>query len=247
VPPKFRLFAGPNGSGKTFLFEHLKRNGTIHTELYINADRVLRDLNKRGNFNFNAYRIKSSEAEFIKSVADSTLLPRVNDPFLLEKIHIKGGVLTLDIDRKELNAYHASFIATYLATRLFETNQSFCFETVMSHADKLQLFGLAKKNKYKSYLYFVFTENPELNIARVKLRAAGGLHDVDPQVVKDRYDRTFTLLPEALELADEAFIIDNSDVPTSLIEKRNHNVNIAPGQTLNTRQTMLLKAIIPNG
>jgi len=246
VPPKFRLFAGPNGSGKTFLFEHLKRNGTIHTELYINADRVLRDLNKRGNFNFNAYRIKSSETEFIMSVAESTLFPRLNDPLLLDKIHVKGGVLRFDIDREELNAYHASFIATYLAIKLFETNQSFCFETVMSHTDKLKLFGLAKKHKYKSYLYFVFTENPELNIARVKLRAAGGLHDVDPWIVKSRYDRTFALLPEALELADEAYIIDNSDSPTSLIEKHNHNVSLVPGQTLNKRQAALLKAVITN-
>ena len=123
-----------------------------------------------------------------------------------------------------VNAYHASFISSYLANKLFETGQSFCFETVMSHESKLDLFHLAKSFKYKTYLYFVFTDNPELNIARVKLRAAAGLHDVDANKVKERYERTFELLPEALKTADEAYIIDNSFEPTVIIEKHGKTV-----------------------
>ncbi len=73
---------------------------------------------------------------------------------------------------------------------------------------------------YKTYLYFVFTDNVELNIARVKLRVQQGQHDVDESLIKSRYPRTFKLLPKALALADEAFVIDNSDQPEIIAEKQ---------------------------
>jgi predicted ABC-type ATPase len=44
--PRFRLFAGPNGSGKTFFFNHLRSNGVIHTEIYVSADRIEADKKK---------------------------------------------------------------------------------------------------------------------------------------------------------------------------------------------------------
>jgi predicted ABC-type ATPase len=89
----------------------------------------------------------------------------------------------------------------------------------MSHISKVQLLAQAKKVGYKTYLYFVFTDNVELNIARVKLRVRQGQHDVDPSLIKSRYPRTFELLPKALALADEAFVIDNSDEPEIIAEK----------------------------
>jgi predicted ABC-type ATPase len=59
--PRFRLFAGPNGSGKTFFFNHLKRSGYINTEIYVSADKIEAVLRERHAFNFNAYRVKVSE------------------------------------------------------------------------------------------------------------------------------------------------------------------------------------------
>ncbi|HEY5327702.1 MAG TPA: hypothetical protein VIJ27_11935 [Mucilaginibacter sp.] len=218
--PKFRLFGGPNGSGKTFLFEQLRKAGTIHTEIYVNADRILRDLEKRGNFNFNAYRVQSSETEFKNSIITSGLYNKISESDFLTTLSIKKGVLRVQGPKADLNAYHASFIASYLAAKLFETGQSFCFETVMSHESKIAYLDLAGQFKYKSYLYFVYTDNPELNVARVKLRAAGGLHDVESGKVRDRYTRTFQLLPIAIEKADEGYIIDNSEKPTVVIEKK---------------------------
>ena len=38
--PRFRLFAGPNGSGKTYVFKQFRKAGIIHTEIYVNADRI---------------------------------------------------------------------------------------------------------------------------------------------------------------------------------------------------------------
>jgi predicted ABC-type ATPase len=242
VPPKFRLFGGPNGSGKTFLFEQLKRSGTIHTEIYVNADRILNDLNKRGNFNFNAYRIKSSEVEFKKHVFDSGLYDKAKASDIINKISLKKGVLEFDIDKPGINAYHASFIASYLAEKLFETGQSFCFETVMSHISKVAFMDMAKAHKYKSYLYFVYTDDPELNVARVKLRAAGGAHDVGSNKIRERYKRTFELLPLVLEKADEAYVINNSEKPNILITKKNGVFTRSSTDPVIT----LLEAIIKN-
>jgi predicted ABC-type ATPase len=65
-----------------------------------------------------------------------------------------------------------------------------------------------------------------LNIARVKLRVRQGQHDVDESLIKSRYPRTFKLLPKALALADEAFVIDNSDQPEIIAEKHNTKLTV---------------------
>ena len=96
----------------------------------------------------------------------------------------------------------------------------------MSHISKVQLLAEAKQAGYKTYLYFVFTDNVELNIARVKLRTKLGQHDVDPSLIKSRYPRTFRLLPKALSLAEEAFVIDNSNEPEIVAEKHKAKLTV---------------------
>jgi predicted ABC-type ATPase len=168
MPPKFRLFAGPNGSGKTSLFDNLRKNGFIHTELYVNADRYERELKENSRFNFNAYRVKVSQEDFLEHIKASTLFQeKIKDGNFITQIKIQSGVLIFDIPRNKINSYHASFIASYLVEKLLETEQSFCFETVMSHKSKVELLKIAKSKGYKTYLYFVYTDSPELNITRV--------------------------------------------------------------------------------
>ena len=45
------------------------------------------------------------------------------------------------------------------------------YETVMSHESKVKIMELARESGYKIYLYFVFVDDPQTNVARVKLRA----------------------------------------------------------------------------
>lgn len=113
--PRFRLFAGPNGSGKTFFFKHLKANGVIKTEIYVSADKIEADLKKKSEFNFNAYRVKVSDKEFKQHILNDGLYEsKINDSSFLKAIKIVSGVLTIKPTRKKINSYHASFIATYL-------------------------------------------------------------------------------------------------------------------------------------
>jgi len=62
--PKFRLFAGPNASGKTHVFKKFKKEKYIHTEIYVNADRFEEQLKQDHTFSFNAYRVKVDDAQF---------------------------------------------------------------------------------------------------------------------------------------------------------------------------------------
>ena len=85
----------------------------------------------------------------------------------------------------------------------------FSFETVMSHASKIEFMEKAATAGYKLVFYFVATQSPELNILRVGNRVALGGHDVPADRIVARYHRTLALLPSALKIADEAALFDN--------------------------------------
>lgn len=220
---RFRMFAGPNGSGKTHLFNFLKSASIIHTEVYVNADEIEKKLAQSLKFHFNAYRIKVSETEFKEHITQSGILEKIDDKSFLDKIEIKGGILVLKIKKRELNSYIASFIASYLAQKLIHTKQSFCFESVLSHPSKLKLIELANKQGYKTYLYFVFTDNWKLNVERVKLRVKAGGHNVSATKIGERFFRSLRIFPEAAKIASCSYLIDNSINFELLTELKNGN------------------------
>jgi predicted ABC-type ATPase len=165
---RFRLFAGPNGSGKSTLYEQLRRDGIIHTEIYISADRIEKDLKNKKTFNFNAYRIKVNESEFKRIAMNSGLAKDPKREELLSALHLEKGVLQIK-DRKYINSYLAAGIAIYLANKLLQSDQSFCFETVLSHPSKIDILRKAAGSGFKTYTYFVFTDDPEKNKDRIYL------------------------------------------------------------------------------
>jgi predicted ABC-type ATPase len=88
--------------------------------------------------------------------------------------------------------------------------EDFAFVTVSSHPSKLDLIARAKAAGFIVKLYFVSTENPMLNVARVRQRVAEGGHSVPEDKVITRYRRTMSHLPAACLLVDEAVLFDNS-------------------------------------
>ena len=216
--PKFRLFGGPNGSGKTHVFNRFKKLGIIHTEIYVNADRIEAQIKDTYRFSFNAYRVKVSDREFKQHILQSGLYSKMADKNFIEKFFIRSGVLKIT-NNITINSYHASFIAAYLAEKLLQTGQSFAFETVMSHKSKIELLYKAKEAGYKTYLYFVFTNSIEMNITRIQLRVLRGEHNVKEETIRSRAARTFGLLPQAFVLAESAYIIDNSNEAKVILSK----------------------------
>lgn len=90
---------------------------------------------------------------------------------------------------------------------------SFSFETVMSHAGKLEFARKAKKQGYRIYLYFVSTEHPRININRVQIRVSSNGHHVEPKKIIDRYYRSMGNLHDAIKISDRAYMFDNTNHP----------------------------------
>jgi len=174
----------------------------------VSADRIEAELRKKNAFVFNAYRVSTSEDDFFKYIKSHGMWNTVSAKEPNEWFSLKSGVVK--VKKTAISSYSASFIAGYLVDKLMNSRQSFCFETVMSHESKLDLFEKAKACGYKTYLYFIFTRSIELNIARIKLRVEAGGHDVADDKVRERFSRSIGLLLSALGKSDVSYIIDNT-------------------------------------
>jgi predicted ABC-type ATPase len=73
------LFAGPNASGKTYVFKKIRKSNLIPKEIYVNADKIEAELMKKKKFYFNSYRVRTDEEEFRSHILRSGLFR--------EKIH----------------------------------------------------------------------------------------------------------------------------------------------------------------
>jgi predicted ABC-type ATPase len=60
---------------------------------------------------------------------------------------------------------------------------------------------------------FVLTVDAELNVFRVRSRVIGGGHDVPAEKIRDRYRKSLDNLPKLIEISDECYVIDNTEVP----------------------------------
>jgi hypothetical protein len=79
----------------------------------------------------------------------------------------------------------------------------------------------AKGKGFQVELVFVTTRDADINIARVSNRVTLGGHQVEPDKVRERYERAMQLLPSAVELADTADAFDNSGTePVHVAMKR---------------------------
>jgi predicted ABC-type ATPase len=141
----------------------------------------------------------------------------------LEEVQLISGILSFKGKAKAINSYMASFIATFLCEKLIISGQSFCFETVLSHPSKIELLRFAKSYGYKTYLYFIFTENWQLNVERVKLRVLEGGHDVSHKKIESRYYKSLRNFSTAAQGADSTILIDNSKAFTRIAELKNGN------------------------
>jgi len=117
---------------------------------------------------------------------------------------------------KEISDYRernikAAEIAEQRRQQAMQEGRSFAFETVMSTPEKVAILTQAKARGYAVSLVFVTTSDPEINVRRVAHRVVLGGHAVEPDAIRRRYHATMALLPCAVEHADGALIMDNSE------------------------------------
>lgn len=204
--PRMRVFAGPNGAGKSSAYDWLQRERPdIRWGLYINADILGRCLEQRTFFDLTEWGVSGDETSLHNFLTQSGWNKRVSISSLSIKANVFRAAAT------EPAAYVAAVLADWLRELLLQQGTSFTTETVMSHPAKLDLFRRAKVRGYRTYLYFVATEDPEIQLDRIARRAEKGGHTVPEDKVTERYIRSLALLPQAIQLADRAFLFDNTD------------------------------------
>ena len=202
--PRLRMFAGPNGSGKSTL------NSIISKELlgvYINADEIEKEIKKSDFLDVSLYGIKFDEEDILSFFSNHPLLKKANFD---DAGQINFVANKIDFTNVEVNSYYASVTADFIRHKLLKAKVSFTFETVMSSLDKVDFLQKAKKEGYRTYLYFVATQDPIVNISRVQNRVKLGGHDVPKDKIVSRYYRSLSLLAEAVKNSDRAYIFDNS-------------------------------------
>lgn len=112
--------------------------------------------------------------------------------------------------RGAVNSYIAADIAAFIRKTLLEQGISFTFENVFSHESKLQIMENARHLGYRVYLYFITTEDADINVSRVHNRVKKGGHSVPEDRIRSRYTRSLEQLKKAVKCADRVFLFDNS-------------------------------------
>lgn len=111
-------------------------------------------------------------------------------------------------EEREHRAFRA---ARELRRRYREQGISHAYETVLSHPSGLiDLLRLRESGFHLTFVYAT-TDDPAINILRVAGRVLRGGHDVPVDRIINRWHRSMSFLPRAVEIASQARLYDSSD------------------------------------
>lgn len=177
---RLRMFAGPNGSGKSELINELERK-EIPLGPLVNADNIAKNLKETGYIDLSSYKLKNiTQSDWDNAIISiAELISRIELIGKAPRIQIKENTLVYKTENRV--SYVSALVADFLRYMLVDHGISFSFETVMSHEAKISFLEFAKEKEFTTYLYFISTESPDINIARVENRVAKGGHDVQEQ------------------------------------------------------------------
>lgn len=201
-----RMFAGPNGSGKSTVKSVIEANMLGY---YLNPDDIEKAVKRDGYFDARGLNLPMSELEIIHFFEHHPLLSRADEADFVQSIQFVQQDF-IDFADVGFSSYLSAILTDFLRHKLIEAGHSFTFETVMSSADKVQTLQKARDAGFRNYLYYVATEDPLINISRIKHRVRMGGHNVPDQKVTERYYRSLDLLLDAVRLTSRAYIFDNS-------------------------------------
>lgn len=217
---RMRIFAGPNGSGKTTLNQQLQ--GKANFGVYLNPDDLYNQVAKDGLLDLRRYGAEAKLLDWtsFRNSHGLTSILKSNDA----KVVCSGCRLHFS---KTPSTYLISMVIDYLRHLLLLNNKTFSFETVFSHESKIALIAEAADKGYRTYLYFVCTNSPDINVFRVKQRTKEGGHDVPEKKIRSRYNRSLKNLSGGIKLAYRTYLFDNSGRKTNLVAE------VTPGKNLN--------------
>jgi predicted ABC-type ATPase len=137
---------------------------------------------------------------FERVLSPVTRLPFVNADVLARQ-HWPGD--------EEAHGHQAAALAEQLRRQAMARGISFIAETVFSHPSKLGLVRDARAAGYMVQLHAILVPLA-LTQARVRLRAEQGGHSVPERKVRERYERLWPQVGEAIGLVQTARVYDNS-------------------------------------
>ncbi len=219
--PRMRMFAGPNGSGKSTI------KSVIDDSLlgfYINPDEIEKELIEKGFYDLQFLPFPVSNLEILDFFQKSGLSPKLAYDLNLDNIQVENK--TLRFPKIIINSYLSAILADFLRHKFLENRLSFTFETVMSSPDKVALLAKAQSLGFRTYLYYVSTEDPQINIARVANRVHLGGHNVPQDKIITRYYRSLDLLLEAIKNSNRAYLFDNSGKSKRFVAEINEGQSI---------------------
>ena len=104
----------------------------------------------------------------------------------------------------------AACYAAEAREKCITNGRSLIFETVLSAPDKISFVKQAKQNDYFVRLFFIGTDNPQINAARIAYRVQTGGHDVPIPKIISRYSKSITNCGLLVPLVDRLYVYDNS-------------------------------------
>ncbi len=214
LPLRMRMFAGPNGSGKTTVQREISRQFTSRfLGVLVNPDDLEATIGHNGRLDLRVFNIRATDREVREVFTSSKFLKQHRLADAAAVVRCDGQVI--DFAGLGMNSYYASVLADFLRRKLLAEPAPFSFETVMSERGKVDLLRKAQRLDFRTYMYYVATEDPEINVSRVQLRVAQGGHDVPEEKIISRYYRSLGLVRNAIRYTDRAYFFDTSE-PTSL-------------------------------
>ncbi len=214
---RLRCLAGPNGSGKSTLFASMQEEYKVDFYTFVNADEINVQL-VGGQVCYLPFPMqKRSLKTFVRK---SSFPEEYKALFVWDRIQVQN--VKVSFDKKDLSDKKSEVIATILADfireMLIARQQSFSFESVFSHPSKIGILKEAQKKGFKNYLYFIATDNPELNQKRVRDRVLQGGHDVPPDKIISRYFRCLENVRQTFPYLYRGFFFDSTESTRYLAE-----------------------------
>ena len=114
--------------------------------------------------------------------------------------------------------------ATDIREECIANGRSLIFETVLSAPDKISFIRRAKEKGFFIRLFFIATDNPKINAARIAQRVMKGGHDVPISKIISRYYKSIANCSLLVPDVDRLYVYDNSvdDIFPKLLFRTSH-------------------------
>ncbi|MCL1932525.1 MAG: zeta toxin family protein [Candidatus Azobacteroides sp.] len=104
----------------------------------------------------------------------------------------------------------AAHYAADMREKCIDNGRSLIFETVLSALDKISFIQRAIQKGYFIRVFFIGTDSPQINAARIAYRVMNGGHDVPIQKIISRYYKSIANCSLLVPIVDRLYVYDNS-------------------------------------